>query len=246
MSGFDQTLDSIDVGLLIVSGFLGVFLSDTLRYASLSRIGPSLQSLLNTMTVPFALVLGFVLLDQHVGAQTLVGTAIILAGLVASALARSMVSPTRFSGDAEGAAGGIVLGLASATSQALSVLVAAPVMLRGADPITATFVRSAAGTACLLIPVIVSPGNRIPLRLVNLAVARQIFLSAAIGTGLGMTLQLYALGSGPVGVVSTLTATAPLFVLPLVWVLGKSRPGLLAWSGALVSVIGVGLILWQR
>ena len=58
-----------------------------------------------------------------------------------------------------------------------------------------------------------------------------------------MTLQLYALGEGPVGVVSTLTATTPLVILPLIWVSGKARPPALAWFGAVLAVAGVALIV---
>ncbi|WP_367277770.1 EamA family transporter [uncultured Roseobacter sp.] len=63
-----------------------------------------------------------------------------------------------------------------------------------------------------------------------------------IGTGLGMTLQLYALSGGPVGVVSTLTATTPLIILPLIGFFGKARPSGLAWAGAICAVAGVALI----
>ncbi len=38
--GFDPSLDFSDISLLVVSGILGVFLADTLRYSSLARIGP--------------------------------------------------------------------------------------------------------------------------------------------------------------------------------------------------------------
>ncbi len=74
-------------------------------------------------------------------------------------------------------------------------------------------------------------------------IARQVFSSAVIGTGLGMTLQLYAPSGGPVGVVSALTATTPLVILPLIWFFGKAHPPGLAWVGAICAVAGVALIV---
>ena len=74
-SGFDPSLDLLDISLLVVSGVLGVFIADTLRYSSLARIGPSLQSLLNTTTAPCTLVLGFLVLGQVVSELALLGTA---------------------------------------------------------------------------------------------------------------------------------------------------------------------------
>ena len=242
-SGFDPSLDFSDILLLATSGILGVFLADTLRYSSLARVGPSLQSLLNTTTAPFALVLGFLVLGQIVGGLSLIGTAIVFCGVVLAISARNSDALGRFSGDTRKVTSGVLFGLASALSQAGSVLIAAPVMLDGADLVSATFVRSLAGSLSLLIPVIMSAERKAQIKEMPMPVVRQVFLSAAIGTGLGMTLQLYALGGGPVGVVSTLTATTPLIILPLIWVLGKARPPALAWIGALCAVAGVALIV---
>lgn len=243
MSGFDPSLDFSDISLLVVSGVLGVFLADTLRYSSLARIGPSLQSLLNTTAAPFALVLGFLVLGQVVSGLALLGTAIVFGGLVLAIFSRNFDALTRFSGESSNVTGGVLFGLASALSQAGSVLVAAPVMLDGADLVSATFIRSLAGSLSLLLPVVLSAERKAQIRSMPKPVARQVFLSAAIGTGLGMTLQLYALGVGPVGIVSTLTATTPLIILPLIWVLGKARPSGLAWIGAICAVVGVALVV---
>ena len=243
ISGFDQSLDVLGIALLALSGLLGVFLADTLRYSSLARVGPSLQSLLNVTTAPFALFLGFIFLGQVVGGFSLLGTAVVFGGLVIAVFARNSDALARFSGSSSSATGGVMFGLASALAQAASVLVAAPVMFEGADLISATFVRSAAGSLSLLVPVILSSSVKTQVSNMTLKVARQVFMSAAIGTGLGMTLQLYALGGGPVGVVSTLTATTPLVILPLIWLLGKARPSALAWVGATCAVAGVAMIV---
>ncbi|WP_067927003.1 MULTISPECIES: DMT family transporter [unclassified Sulfitobacter] len=242
-SGFDTSLSLTDISLLVLSGILGVFLADTLRYASLARIGPALQSLLNTTTAPFALVLGFVILGQVVSELALFGTAIVFGGLVLAIFSRNFAALTRFSGERSNVTGGVLFGLASALSQAGSVLIAAPVMLDGADLVSATFIRSLAGSLSLLLPVVLSAERKAQIGSMPKPVVGQVFLSAAIGTGLGMTLQLYALSSGPVGVVSTLAATTPLIILPLIWVLGKARPPGLAWIGAICAVAGVTLIV---
>ena len=243
VTGFDPSLSPEDIGLLVISGVLGVFLSDTFRYSSLARVGPSLQSLLNTTTAPFALLLGLLVLGQFVGGFSLLGTAIVFIGVFLAIVSRNADALSRFSGTREGTAAGILFGLSSALMQAGSVIVAAPVMLGGADLISATCVRSVAGALSLLVPVIGSGKIKTQLAKMPASVARQVFLSAAIGTGVGMTLQLYALSNGPVGVVSTLTATTPVILLPMIWFLGKARPPGLAWIGALLAVAGVSLIV---
>ncbi len=243
IAGFDATMQVSDIGLLVMSGILGVFLADTFRYSSLTRIGPQLQTLLNTTTAPFALLLGFVILGQVVSGLSLVGTGVVFAGILLAIVSRNASALGRFSGDKDGMLTGVLFGIAAALMQAGSVLIAAPVMLKGIDPISATLVRSAAGAGSLLLPTLLSRQNRDKIRTMSLTVARQALLVAVIGPGLGMTLQLYALATGPVGIVSTLSTTTPLIILPLVWFIGKSRPGLLSWLGALTGILGVWLIV---
>ena len=227
----------------VISGILGVFLADTFRYSSLTRIGPQLQTLLNTTTAPFALLLGFLILGQVVSGLSLVGTGVVFAGILLAIVSRDASALSRFSGDKDGMVTGVLFGIAAALMQAGSVLIAAPVMLKGIDPISATLVRAAAGAGSLLLPTLLSRKNRDKIRTMNFTVARQALLVAVIGPGLGMTLQLHALSTGPVGVVSTLSTTTPLIILPLVWVIGKSRPGLFSWLGALTGILGVWLIV---
>lgn len=243
VTGFDPTLKLADIALLVLSGVLGVFLADTFRYSSLAIVGPSLQSLLNTTTAPFALLLGFLVLGQVVSGLSLIGTAFVFVGILIAIISRNSEALSRFSGGTSAVTGGVIFGLASALMQAGSVLVAAPVMLNGADLISATCVRSAAGSLSLLIPVLMSSERQTQIRTMSVPVARQVLLSAVVGTGLGMTLQLYALSSGPIGIVSTLSATTPLIILPLIWILGKARPPVLAWVGSLCAVVGVALIV---
>ena len=46
-----------------------------------------------------------------------------------------------------------------------------------------------------------------------------------------MTLLLYALAGGKVGIVSTLSATSPVLILPLLWLRTGQRPAPGAWAG---------------
>ena len=60
--------------------------------------------------------------------------------------------------------------------------------------------------------------------------------------GVGMTLLLFALSGGEVGIVATLSATTPALVLPLLWWKTGDMPPPLAWLGAALVVAGSGMI----
>ena len=57
-----------------------------------------------------------------------------------------------------------------------------------------------------------------------------------------MTLLLFALSGGNVGIVSTLSATSPVIILPMLWLKTGERPAGGAWVGAALVVIGMGFI----
>lgn len=65
------------------------------------------------------------------------------------------------------------------------------------------------------------------------------FLAMAVG----MTLILYALRDGNVGMVALLSSTTPIMLLPILWLYTKQRPNRYAWFGALVAVAGTGILV---
>jgi len=58
-----------------------------------------------------------------------------------------------------------------------------------------------------------------------------------------MTLLLYALGNGDAGIVSILSATTPVLLLPLQSIVTKKMPGAFAWFGAILTVLGTSLLI---
>ncbi len=69
-----------------------------------------------------------------------------------------------------------------------------------------------------------------------------IILSGVLAMGLGMTLLLYGLALGETGVITTLSATTPVIILPMLWFKTGICPPLLAWIGALITFAGITVI----
>jgi drug/metabolite transporter (DMT)-like permease len=68
-------------------------------------------------------------------------------------------------------------------------------------------------------------------------------LTGIVALAIGMTLLLFALSGGKVGIVSTLSATSPVLILPMLWARTGERPAAGAWAGAALVVAGIALIL---
>jgi drug/metabolite transporter (DMT)-like permease len=67
-------------------------------------------------------------------------------------------------------------------------------------------------------------------------------LTGILALAIGMTLLLFALSGGQVGIVSTLSATSPVIILPMLWARTGERPAAGAWAGAGLVVVGMALI----
>lgn len=70
-----------------------------------------------------------------------------------------------------------------------------------------------------------------------------MLVAAFLGTYLAIYLQQTALKYSATGIAQALTSTSPLFVLPLAAALGD-RVSLRAVGGAVVALVGVGLLVY--
>jgi drug/metabolite transporter (DMT)-like permease len=237
VTGGWQTLDLSMVLWLTASSASGIMVGSLTYIATIQYTGPRISALLFTTASPFALALGFGFRGETVSLTQAAGVGLIVAGI-----ALAVMGPKR----EEGARTpkplwiGIGLGLVTSFAQALGSLLARPAMLAGADPVAAMVVRSGMG-ALFFIALLALPALR-PVALPSRAEVRQIGLSALAGIVLGMSFLMAALARGDVGIVTTLSSTTPILILPMVWAVYRRIPGPMAWVGAALAVAGTALI----
>lgn len=236
-----RTLTPGLTGLLALSSLFGIIVATTAYYATLYAAGPRATSLMFSLTAPIALGLGYVGLGETIGVRQACGVAPVLAGIV---LAIGL--PARGAAPAQGSPpigwAGIGLGVLTACGQALGSLLARPAMAAGVEPFTAMALRIGIGAAFF---VGLSALPLAPLRRPYLFSKADLIIAIAaafVGTGLGMALLMAALAKGEVGLVSTLSSTTPIVILPMIWLRTGAAPPVRGWIGAALAVAGVGLI----
>jgi drug/metabolite transporter (DMT)-like permease len=114
-------------------------------------------------------------------------------------------------------------------------------MSEGVEPFTAMAIRSGAGVVFFFALAVLGIGSGLQ-RSVEVRSWALVLGAAFIGTTLGMALLMAALKGGNTGVVATLSTITPVVILPMVWLMGREVPGLAAWVGAIVAIVGTGLI----
>jgi len=229
--------------VLAASAIVGIFIGDSCFYETLKRIGPRRAAVLFATNAPLTVILGFFLLGESLPARTAIGCALVTAGVLLAVLHGTASGQRHSFEQVRGRmAMGVALGLSSAFCQAISLIIARPVLASGVDPIAASALRVGVATLALTATLVFRSPKLHPAAPLTPRLAAQTALSGLVGMALGMTFLLAALAYGPAGIVSTLAATSPVLVLPVLWIATKERPAPGAWIGAFLAVAGVGCI----
>ena len=228
---------------LIGSSLIGIVVGDTALMQALKRLGPRRNSVLFATSAPMAAGMGFIWLGETLSGDLLIGCGLILAGVVNAVWWGRKAGGEHRLEKVSGHLGlGILLGLTAAFGQAAGAVMAKPVLLAGVDPIAASAIRVGFAALVLLfvraLPFAWAKANASPTP----AFVWRTISSATLGLVLGMTLVVYALGAGEVGIVMTLSAITPVLILPVIWFITGQRPSRGAWLGAALVVIGSGVI----
>ncbi|KXF82220.1 DMT family transporter [Enterovibrio coralii] len=228
---------------MALSGLIGIFIGDTALFACLNRIGPRRSGLLFSCHAVFSALMGIWLFGETLEGWKLLGAILVFSGVMVAVFFRSSGQAHKWEETKGSLWVAISLGLLAAFGQALGAVIAKPALAQGLDPVAASAIRMmttflAHGTLLLLQVRIAQPIKPINWRIFGMVVANS-FLSLA----LGMTLVMFALKSGDVGMVAVLSSTTPVMLLPLIWLFTRVRPAPSAWLGAALAVVGTGLIV---
>jgi drug/metabolite transporter (DMT)-like permease len=240
-----SSLPSSRLWLLVGSAVIGLAIGDAALFTGFARFGPRRTSVVFTTNAPMAAILGAVVFDEPWTGRGVVGTALIVTGVVLA-----VVFGTR--GDQSHRWEQIVgspyvafsWALLGALCQASGAIMVKPIFEDGGE----TF-AVAAGRVLIAIPVLWALAR--PLDAVAQSAEREalsarmwgrLFVSGLFGMVIGMTLLLQAINTGDVGVATVLSSTTPVMMLPLLWITTKERPAMGAWAGAALAVIGTTLL----
>ena len=249
VTGSWQSLSMNGSLTLAVSGMVGIFIGDTALFGAVQRLGPRRASVLFATHAAFSAALGFAVLGERMGLQAALGGALTLGGVMcAIVLGRHKEEQHAWEADHGSLKLGVGLGLVAALCQALSTLIAKPVMAGQTgdlpvDPIAASAVRVSVACAAHYVILWLGVGVAKAYQRPTQRVLLQTALNGFVGMGLGMTFILMALQKGDVGMVAILSSVTPVLVLPILWWQLRRAPAWGAWLGAGLTVVGTALIL---
>lgn len=246
---FLPTITPISLGILILSGVVGIGIGDTAFFAALNCLGARRALLMETLAPPITAIGALIFLQEQLSIGAWCGILLTILGVtsvVTEQLPSSSVNPVHLT---RGISFGLLAALAMAAGGVLSRAVLATTTI---SPLWATLLRLIAAMLVLL-PLAWLRGkperinqNYSQIKIFHLLpIFRAIFIAAFAGTYLGIWLQQTAIKFTAVGIALTLTNTSPLFVLPIAIYLGE-KVSFRAIAGAVITISGIAVLFFWR
>jgi drug/metabolite transporter (DMT)-like permease len=220
-------------GILLLSGILGIAVSDTLFFHALNRLGASLTAIVDCFYSPFVIALSFVLLGERLTIIQLVGAALVVSAVLTVSKEGKIEKL-----DPRDLAAGIAFGIAAMFFTALGIVMAKPVL----DEVSifwATLVRMAGGTAALALLVPALKNRRAVLRpLLDRRNWKALVPAAVFGSYLSLVLWTGGMKYAKASIAAVLSQLNTIFIVIIAAVFLRER--LTGWKVLAVALAFLG------
>lgn len=234
------TLPAAELAIVVASGVIGIALADTLYFRALNELGAGRMGVIGNLYSPLVLLLGFVFLDERLGAGQWVGF-----GLVGLGVLLVSRPPGEWKTHPQHTARGIMIGLSAIALMAIAIVMVKRTL--ETQPLLWVTLLRLAGAVVGLLVVATLPAMRARMRFVAADVPwRRLLLAALIGQGLSMVLWLggYKFTSASVAAILNESASVFLVVLAALWL--REPLGKRAFIGVVLTFSGIACMLLGR
>ncbi len=232
-------INPLTLGLLLLSGVLGIGLGDTFYFEALNNLGARRTLLIESLAPPLAALIALICLQETLSSSAWIGIFLTVLG-VSWVISERVPSSD---GKAINPLRGVSFALLAALGQASGGVLSRAAFTEAAiSPLWSTLLRITGGVLVLLLWIPVKQPARLWFKpLQSKRLLGIITLTALFSTYLGIWLQQTAFKYTEVGIAQALLATSPLFVLPIaVWMGEIISPR--ALLGVLVALGGIALL----
>lgn len=239
-------LEFLPLLFILLSGAVGIGIGDTVFFAALNQLGARRALLIETLAPPMSAIAASIFLNEILDPIAWCGILLTIVGIAWVVTERvSDSSDTSTSQLWKGISLGILAAAANSTGAILS---RAAFSQTEVSPLWAALLRLIAGFIIIIIwALLPSQKNRFFVKTVRLSkrILLSCFIAAFLGTYLAIWLQQTAIKLTDVGIAATLMQTSPIFVIPIVVLMGEK----VSWRaifGVIVTIIGIVILFYSR
>jgi drug/metabolite transporter (DMT)-like permease len=221
---------------LSISGFVGLVVGDTFLFKAYQNIGARLGMLIMALAPAIAAFLAFLFLGEKISFLSILGIIITIAGIAVVVFERQEIPSSKYKIDKAG----IFYAFMGAVGQAVGLIFAKFAMNEGAiNGFTASFMRLFSAVIILYPMAALAKKFQKPVAVFSKNKKAFVYtvVGSILGPFLGITLSMISITYAKVGIASTLMATSPIIMLPMVKYYYKEN---LSWKSVLGAFIAVG------
>ncbi len=226
---------------LAISGFAGLVIGDTFLFKAYRSIGARVSMLMMALVPPISASLAFFFLGERLSFLGIFGIIITVCGIALVVLKREEKPTSNYKIDYTG----LFYALIGAAGQAVGLIFAKNAFNEGEiSGFLASFVRIASAVIIIYPLALVTKRYKNPIRIYMNDKRAFLFtaIGSVIGPFLGITFSMIAISHAKVGIASTLMATVPIIMLPMIRYYYKEKLSWISIAGALVAVSGIAIL----
>lgn len=228
----------------LVSGVVGVLITNISLSVCVRRGGPRRAALLSTSKALFAAVISFAFLGEKMSIESQLGCIVVTIGIIVAIV---LNKPHKNSHVLESIDGSISIiigtGLLAGFSQAIGILALKKPILEGLDPIMAAGIRLSVCSVAIICFDILRQGPILPKLENNKVMALVAILPGFMGYVVAAGLLLYAVGQRNSAEMFILSSLSPILIIPFQWIITRQNIGLGVWLGTFLVVVGTYLLV---
>jgi drug/metabolite transporter (DMT)-like permease len=223
--------------LLLVSGIIGIAISDTLFFLALNILGAELLAIVDCSYSPFVIGLSFLFIGERMNGRQSLGAVLIVLAVVFITMNRTESSLSR-----RALFTGIGLGVLAMLSTAAGIVMVKP-LLSQTSFLWASFVRMAGGTLSLAAFLWFHPGRRTILEpLARLKNMKILVPAALLGSYLSQVIWMGGMKYTQASIASALNQLNTIFIFILAAIFLKEKITPLKLAAVIFAVAGALLV----
>ena len=224
-----------------LSGFAGLVVGDSFLFQAYVLVGNRLGTLMSALSPVIGVLLAWIFLGERLALAQIGGVALSIAGVALVVLTSRTLNGVPH--DRRRFVLGLLCGLGGAVGQAAGLALAKKGLAGGFPPVSGVAIRILVSMVVIWLVALVLGQVRSTLMAArNPQALLTVGAGAVVGPFIGVWLSMVAVQLTYVGIASTLTSLAPIFVLPISKFVFKESVERWAVLGTVVAVAGVAII----
>lgn len=229
-------------GWLMLSGVIGLTIGDTLFFFAIRYLGAALTSALQCLTPPLNALIDWYYLDKPMTGIQVLGLTVIVLSVAGVILSQAPKSSNSDQGR------NWMLGVLAAVGAAVCSAIGFAITgyhVKDENIFACNVLRVAPSFAVLLVLALFTTTGRAGVRFLITHPSKMVWLglAAILGTLMGISFLSYAFQHADTGIVSTLSTTYPIFVIPIAAVFLKEYPKIRQVFLTLLAIVGIALLM---